>query len=150
MRPFRLIRKEGFAELNRAKVKKYYISLQENGALEASVVPRAVEPPLKAANPEMTSIGEILPASLNLVPNSDASQYHERKRLEEGRKKVKEKIKAFSVNPRAQEALEEYVCERFKRPFEELTVSELLRLWHEIGEEPTVRTELLRSIKGKS
>jgi hypothetical protein len=27
MRPFRLIRKEGFAELNKAKVKKYYISL---------------------------------------------------------------------------------------------------------------------------
>ncbi|MGD1076393.1 MAG: hypothetical protein ABR903_10020 [Thermodesulfovibrionales bacterium] len=98
----------------------------------------------------MKSIGEILPASLNLVPNSDASQNHERKRLEDGRKKVKEKIKAFSVNPRAQEALEEYVFERFKRPFEELTISELLTLWHEIGEEPTVRAELLRLVKGRS
>ena len=50
---------------------------------------------------------------------------------------MREKVKQFFINPKAELALEQYACQRFgKQTFENLQVEELLELWHALGEDP--------------
>ena len=95
MRPFRLIRKEGYAEINNSKVKKYYISLQEGGLCTRCAcrpaLPAAVQDKADVNTGVIKAIGDILP-SLILVEDDAEKAYREKKRIEEGRRMVRERF----------------------------------------------------------
>lgn len=150
MRPFRLVREEGYATLNKGKVRKYYISLQDATSLALPAKPAPmIEIKSTDAVAEMTSIGDIIPASLLSVAEDPDAEYREQKRIDKGRQMVKDRLAMLlSVSPYADYAIENYAKQRFRKDsFNALTRKELLELWHDLKDNFEVRDEIVNSIE---
>lgn len=140
----RLRRTTGYADVNGARIKKYYVALESRKLLPVTPVPvPEIKPTLQAVRSpeasaaidektgELISIGNIL-----RLPDAATLARQQDRRLREGRQKVKEKIKVYIMEPGVDAALQQYACSRFsKRRYEDLTVDELIELWHSIDDD---------------
>lgn len=132
MRPFKLRRTEGYAKINGIKMKKYFVSLECHGALPAAVLDS--KEPVSHGAPVIRQCPPLLPP---FTGDQFSISYRNEKRLRRGRRMVKEKIKLFIMNPHSESALENYAIQYFKKAsFNDLTVEELLELWHDIEDKP--------------
>lgn len=154
-RKFKLLRTEGFATVNKFKVKKCFLALVLDEATGSATersncqssekkreenLPKEIETTIT-----MTPISSII-AGGGLVLWDDATLVarQEEIRKEKGREKVLRKLKLIIKDHGAEAALKAYACERFARgSYKELTVQELLILWHDIDER---RREVIKDI----
>jgi hypothetical protein len=144
MSEVRLKRTEGYATVNGVRTRKFYIALEGHltmvPAIIAAAVPAAVKPyeetlAMGQRVAGMTSLGTLL-----RPPDACTLARQEELRLRDGRGKVREKIRLFIMEPGAEAAAEQYACIWFsKKSFEDLSVDQLLELWHSIDDETTLR-----------
>jgi hypothetical protein len=149
MQPFRLRRTEGFAQVNGIKTKKYYVSLE---AREPKHMTPAGAP--EASMPEVSFEGHqqesYLPSAFVSREGMLAEARREQARMQDGRNKVKGKLRCYIMDPNAEKALEEYACHRFnKASFDDLTRIELLELWHDISDKSVAVEEIFTLSKKK-
>ena len=151
-RHFKLQRTEGYAEIRPGvKERKFYVSLilapagepESAGGHRHTGGPAGggfgeAAGPVQGAIDDFKSMKEGLERLISPSLEEDfIEKRHQAQRLETGRKRVKEKVKQFFINPRAEFALEQYACRRFgKLTFDDLNIKELLDLWHALGEDP--------------
>jgi hypothetical protein len=143
MSEMRLKRTEGYATVNGVRTRKFYVAVEGHlamgPAMPASAVPSAVKPHEETSAKGqrvagMTSLGTLLQP-----PDACTLARQEELRLRDGRGKVREKIRLFIMEPGAEAAAEQYSCIRFsKKSFEDLSVDQLLELWHSIDDETTL------------
>ncbi|MBI5634750.1 MAG: hypothetical protein HZA15_14880 [Nitrospirae bacterium] len=104
MRPLRLMRTEGYAEVNGFKVKKYFLALifDETAWKETRVQKREIENDKMLENAEKKPLMQIRPVVPPFEEDSTRASIYEEKRLKTGRAKLKEKIKLCIKDPRAE------------------------------------------------
>lgn len=123
MRPMRLVRTEGVANINGIVTKKYFLSLLWTGGMNSA-----------SATIETTAMTESAPAAIEYSQEDSTPTAPDIERVIKGREKVKEKLKEFVKGPFVERALEVYACERYGRQsFNDLTVEDLLDLWRSIA-----------------
>jgi hypothetical protein len=140
MREMSLKRTEGYATVNGVRTRKFYVALEGHYAVPAitaaavpAVKPQEGTPAAGQSVAGMTSLGTLL-----RPPDACTLARQEELRLRDGRHKVREKIRLFIMEPGAEAAAEKYACIRFsKKCFEDLSVDQLLELWHSIDDDET-------------
>lgn len=148
MRPLRLTRTEGFAEVNGFKIKKYFLALTlDEEAWERANAKRDALPHA-SSDGQRQQLERIKPVIPPFEENSTRARIEEERRQTKGRAMVREKIKLHIKHPDAEKALETYACSHFdKASFEELTADQLLELWHKIDPKKEMLGEIFRMLK---
>jgi hypothetical protein len=128
-------------------VKKYFVTpVFDEAAWKARIEPQNIQ--AQTARPSEIPFS---PPESNLSAGEGAvnTRVLRERRLVAGQAKVREKIKLHIRDPRAVAALEDYACARFDRQrFDDLTVEQLLELWHDIDGKKGVVGEIYKLVRG--
>lgn len=145
MRPFRLLRTEGYARVKGVRVKKYYIALVLDEALEEK--PASLQPAVPRGR-QIEGFSRLIPPPLSEEEEADIAERQEKAFLKKARGKVRMRLRLRIADPRGLVAMEEYACIRFGRDtFEDLTRQELRKLWHDIAESDDVVARIYEQLK---